>query len=75
MKTAGGDVVVLLKTKIGWKGNYEGVLYSTSPLGAGQIGTDNYGHNEVHVPGIDANPPVIRSRVNPKFFRVYFDLG
>jgi hypothetical protein len=75
VKTAHGEIVVLLKTEIGWKGNDEGVLYSTRPLGDGDIRVDYYGREEVNVPGIEASPPVIRKRVNSRFFCVYFDLG
>ncbi len=75
VRSARGDIVVLLKTHIGWKGNYEGVLYSTSPIGEGEISIDGFGREEIAVPGIDVNAPVIKNCINPQFFRVYFDLG
>lgn len=73
LKTADGNIVVLLKTEIGWKGNYEGVLYFTNPPGPEAFSRDSYGREEIDVPGIAT--PVIRRRVNPRFFLVYFDLG
>lgn len=74
VKTAGGDIVVLLKTFIGWKSNYEGVLYSTRALGPEEVSTDYYGRDVVDIPDIEADPPVVRERINAQFLRVYFDL-
>jgi hypothetical protein len=70
-----GDVEVLLKTHVGWKRNYEGVLYSTRLLRPAEIESDSSGPDQLNIRGIDANPPMIRERITPTFFRVYFDLG
>ncbi len=73
--TAESAVIVLLKTEVREKGNYEGVLYSTRPLEGGEIDTDYSGRQEIAIPEFDGSRPVIKSRVNPRFFRVFFDLG
>jgi hypothetical protein len=63
----------LLKTEIGWKENYDGVLFSTRPLSS-EITTDYNGREEVNIPGLDPKP-VIKRAVSPQFFVVFFDLG
>jgi hypothetical protein len=73
--TSGGDVVVLLKTNIGWKENYNGFLYSTRPLTSADMTTDCYGRQVITIDGIDNNHPVIKNRINAEFMEVYFDLG
>jgi hypothetical protein len=75
VKTTNGEIVVLLKTHVGWKGNYEGISYSTRPLSAKNIQKDYYGRQIVAIPGIDATSPVIERSVNPQCFLVYFDLN
>jgi len=75
VKTSQGDIVVLLKTDIGWKENYDGVLFSTRPLSPADVSKDYYGREQVEIPGIDSSRPVIKERITPQFFRVYFDLG
>jgi hypothetical protein len=64
-----------VKTSIGWKRNYEGVLYSTRPLGPDDVSADSYGRDAVTALGPEVNPPIIRSWISRKFLRVFFDLG
>ena len=75
VKRASGDVLVLLKNDIGWKENYDGVLYSTLPLRSGDIVPGAYGREELVVPNLDDWQPLIRERVTRQFLRVDFDLN
>jgi hypothetical protein len=75
VKTSSGDVFVLIKTHVGWKGNYEGVFYSTRPLSMNESQKNYYGRDVIGIPNIDSESPVIKRAITPQFFLVYCDLG
>lgn len=76
VKTEQGDVYVLLKTHIGYKQNFEGVLYSTRPITESDISLDSYGRPSIGTPeSVALYYLVVEERINDHFLRVYLDLG
>jgi hypothetical protein len=67
------SVLVLVKTDIGWKGNYRGYIYRTRPISESDLFTDYYGSDAFDFPGAPA--PAIERRLSPHLLDVYFDLG
>ncbi len=73
--TPNGRLIVLFKTHIGWKENYEGFVYSDAPLRANELGTDSYGRSIIQIVGLDKDYPVIQKQLRTHWFEVYFDLN
>jgi hypothetical protein len=68
-----GRITFLLKTSIGWKHNYTGLIYSTAPFDAADIAEDYYGRDII---GIEFfGEPAIERKVNDQIYEVFFDLG
>ena len=76
LRTADGRHVALLKTSIGWKENFEGVLCADAPLRPPEIVASPKGRAYVSI----GDDPVfqelyIRRRYGDACFAVYFDLN
>ena len=71
--TPGGRAILLVKTSIGWKANYRGVVYSDAPLRPADFGTDGFGRRAVMVPGL-GTPALSRVR-SRQWVEVYDDVG
>jgi hypothetical protein len=67
-----GTVVMLVKTSIGWKQNFEGYVISSRRLPESAFYTDYYGRRCIDVDKADA---VIDRQLDETTFLVYFDLG
>jgi hypothetical protein len=68
-----GRVIVLLKTSLGWHGNWTGAVYSTGPIVPGEIGVDAYGRPQLRMQGLPYH--FISRQIDPQHFEVAFDLG
>ena len=68
-----GRTVLLIKTSIGWKGNYDGYVYASAPLTTAEFASDYYGREEILIPGLGSI--VVRKKYSATFFKVFFDLN
>lgn len=68
-----GRIAFLLKTSVGWKQNYEGYVYATSPLGSGEFFDDYYGRACIKF--TEYEHPVVECRIDDQTYEVFFDLG
>ena len=68
-----GRTVLLIKTSIGWKGNYDGYVYASAPLTAAEVTSDYYGRDEILIPELEGI--VVRKKYYASFFEVFFDLN
>jgi hypothetical protein len=68
-----GRVVLLLKTSLGWHGNWSGVVFFTGPIRPAEVGRDAYGRPQVMVPGLSYH--FVKKGVDDRHFVVAFDLG
>ena len=73
--TNDGRLIVLFKTSVGWKGNYDGFVYSDAPLKTSELSTDYYGRPIIAIDGLEGDCPVIHKQINSRWFEVFFDLG
>jgi hypothetical protein len=71
-----GHIAVLMKTTLGWKGNFRGFLYVTRPVSSNEMKNDNRGNRFVSLP---APPPweelYLQSMYNDQLSEVFFDLN
>ncbi len=77
---ADGRVVLLLKTWVGWKDNWSGIIYSSSPLKPSEISKDYYGRPRIWISDTPQGPSIledhfIEAKVNDRLYFVAFDLG
>jgi hypothetical protein len=76
---ADGRYCVLLKTQIGWKDNFEGVLSCSGPVRSAEVATPPANENRSAYVSLPANPPLdelyIRDRRDERTYDVYFDLN
>jgi|SRR5882672_1635873 len=68
-------VIVLVKSSVGWKENFEGWVLSSKPLLPGEVTRDAYGRAIIIVPSLDSSDPVIRKKISELIYEVFFDLG
>ena len=75
-RSAGDRYCLLLKTRIGWKGNFEGVFCCDPPLNPSEI--IDVETNRPYVSVADMPPfeeLYIRGRISEAEYRVFFDLN
>jgi len=71
---ANGRIVILAKSASGYKGNYEGFIYSSTPLLPQDFEPGYGGATTLNMFG-DAPNPFVRSKLDSQFCEVFFDLG
>lgn len=76
LHTADGRYCVLLKNSVGWKGNFEGVLYCSEPFRPEEIVNDLHGRSYVAIPGWQPFEELyVRKHYDDRWLNVYFDLN
>ena len=72
-----GTVVLLLKTLIGWKDNWEGIIYSSSPLKPSETAGQADGWIQIRDTPEDSYlvEAIIETKVNDRLYFVKFDLN
>ena len=76
VKTQDGRHCVLLKTKIGWKENFEGVLCTDQPLLPSEIISSASGHAYISIGDVALFQELyLRRRHSQTCYEVYFDLN
>lgn len=74
--TADGRHCILMKKQIGWKGNFEGLLYCDGPLHANEVIKPSSGVSYITLAGLGIFEELyIRKQYNDQLFEIYFDLN
>ena len=74
-RTDDDRVCILLKRHVGWKENFEGVMYCDGPLKPGEMVPPPQGPAYLSLPGLGIFEELyIRASHGPHLFEVYFDL-
>ena len=68
-----GRIILLFKTSIGWKGNWSGFIYASSPLKSSEMGKDYYGRPKLMIVGLQDH--FVEQKVDDQNFKVSFDLN
>jgi hypothetical protein len=75
-RTADGRRCVLVKTRTGYKGNFEGLMYCDAPLRPGEIVQPGGAPAYVSLPELGVFEELyIRKQVDAQLYEVYFDLN
>ena len=75
-RTRDGRLCILLKKRIGWKSNFEGLLCCDSPLQDDELIESGVGDAYISLPGLGIFEELyIRKAHGREFFDVYFDLN
>jgi hypothetical protein len=67
--------VLLVKTSIGWKQNYDGYVVSERPLAADELFKGYYERDCINVNGLDWSDPIVRRQLDDTTYEVFFDLN
>lgn len=75
-RTADGRLFVLLKKRIGWKDNFEGVVCTDEPVADGELVLAPNGRTYLALPGLGLFEELyVRRAASDVEFEAYFDLN